>query len=173
MVICYSAQGCLGGDVPLEKLGNFVFLKVGSVVNTFFILIWWIILGANLEQAMRKIRQPHFLLLYVYLTRCLFSVCSTHIHVVQAVFFYLPIYSDKENNPEFEKKSYPHPIYPYAWKKNMKKGCGDNFFKLDYWIIIIIIKRKKIPSPTGCACSLRIPPGYADGESLERTWRRN
>ena len=28
-----------------------------------------------------------------------------HIIIVQAVFFYLPIYSDKENNPEFKTTS--------------------------------------------------------------------
>ena len=60
---------------------------------------------------------------------CSFSVCSTHIIIVPAVFFYLPIYSDKQNNPKFEKTSYPIQPAPTLKKKkkSMKKSCDDNF----------------------------------------------
>ena len=51
---------------------------------------------------------------------CLFSVRSMHIIIVQAVFFYLPIYSDKQNNPKFEKTSYPIQPTPPLKKKKKK-----------------------------------------------------
>ena len=62
--------------MPREKLGNFVFLKVGSVVKTFFYSYLVNTFRRKFRTGDEKnVSQMHLLMLYVYQTRCLFSVC--------------------------------------------------------------------------------------------------
>ena len=64
--------------------------------------------------------------------------------IVQAVFFYLLIHSDKENNPELQKDILPLPNLPLTLEKNLKKKrCDDNLLSKVKEIIIIIKKKKK------------------------------
>ena len=89
---------------------------------------WWILFYTYLVNTVRRkfrtgdgknTSQPHLLLLYVYLIRCLISVCSTHI--VQAVFFIFQYIPTKKMTVNLKRNLTPTQPTPTLEKKYEKR----------------------------------------------------